>query len=68
MNAKQLGMVVVLLGILLVAQLGQSFRNKARALNVEVATAGKEQAALATQLQAERDVFEYLQRQSKDLL
>jgi hypothetical protein len=68
MNAKQLGMVVVFLGILLVAQLGQFFRNKAKALNVEVATAGKEQAALATQLQAEKDVYEDLQRQSKDLL
>jgi hypothetical protein len=68
MNAKQLGMVVVLLGILLVAQLGQSFRNKATALNVEVEAAAKEQAALGTQLQAEKDVYEDLQRQSKDLL
>jgi hypothetical protein len=68
MNAKQLGMVVVLLGIFLVAQLGQFFRNKANALNVEVATAGKEQSALSTQLRAEKDVYEDLQRQSKDLL
>lgn len=68
MNAKQLGVVVVLLAILLVIQLGQFFRNKAAALNVEVAAAGKEQAALVTQLQAEKDVYEDLQRQSKDLL
>jgi len=68
MNAKQLGMVVVLLGILLMFQLGQSFRNKAQALNAEADKASKEEAALATQLQAERDVYLDLQRQSKELL
>jgi len=68
MNAKQLGMVVVLLGVLLLVQLGQSLRSKAAALSQEVDAAGKEQAALVTQLQAEKDVYEDLQRQSKDLL
>ena len=68
MNAKQLGMVVVLIGILLLVQLGQSFRNKAKALNSEAEEAGKEEASLATQLQAEKDVYQDLQRQSKELL
>lgn len=68
MNAKQLGMVVVLLGILLLVQLGQSFRGNAKALNDEADVAAKEEAGLVTQLQAEKEVYEDLQRQSDDLL
>jgi hypothetical protein len=68
MNGKQLGMVVVLLGILLLVQLGQSFQSKARALNGEAEAASKEEAALLTQLQAEKHVYEDLRRQSKELL
>ena len=68
MNAKQLGMVIVLVGILLLVQLGQSFRNKAKALNGEAEAAGKEEASLITQLQAEKDVYGDLERQSKELL
>ena len=68
MNAKQLGMVVVLLGILLFVQLGQSMQNKAKALNSEAEAAGKEEEALVTQLQAEQGVYEDLRRQSEELL
>jgi len=68
MNAKQLGMVLVLVGILVMIQLGQVFRNKAATLNAEAEAAGKEEVSLTTQLQAEKNVYEDLQRQSKDLL
>lgn len=68
MNAKQMGMLVVLLGIVLVVQIGQSFRNKARAITGEAETAAAEEEGLVTQLQAEKGVYEDLQRQSKDLL
>lgn len=68
MNAKQLGMVFVLIGILLVVQLGQSFQGKAKTLNGEAEAAAKEEAGLATQLKAEKEVLEDLERQSEDLL
>ncbi len=68
MNAKQLGMVVVVVGILLLVQLGQYFQNKAKALNAEADSAGKEESSLVTQLQAEKGVYEDLQRQSEELL
>jgi hypothetical protein len=68
MNAKQLGIVIVLVGILLLVQLAQSFRNKASALDVEVAKEAKEEGGLRTQLQAEQDVHSELKRQSDDLI
>ena len=46
MNAKQLGIVIVLVAILLLVQLAQSFRNKASALDKEVAEAAKEEKSL----------------------
>jgi hypothetical protein len=68
MNPKQLGMVVVLVGILLLVQLAQSFQGKAKTLNDEAAAAAKEEAGLVTQLDAEKGVYGDLQRQSKELL
>ena len=68
MNAKQLGMVVVVIGILLLVQVGQSFQSKAKALNAEADSASKEEASLVTQVQAEKGVYEDLKRQSDDLL
>lgn len=68
MNGKQLGMIVVLVGILLLIQLGQSFQQKAKALNAEADSASKEETSLTTQLQAEQEVYNDLQRQSKELL
>jgi hypothetical protein len=68
MNAKQLGMILVIIGIVLLVQLGEIFRDKARAINTEADTASKEEQSLSTQLQAEKNVYNDLQRQSKDLL
>jgi hypothetical protein len=68
MNPKQLGMVIVLVGILLLVQLAQSFQGKAKTLNSEAEAAAKEEAGLVTQLDAEKGVYEDLQRQSKELL
>lgn len=68
MNAKQLGMIVVVVGILVLIQLGQSFQQKAKTLNAEADSAGKEEDSLVTQLEAEKGVYEDLKRQSKDLL
>jgi len=68
MNTKQLGLVLVIVGILILVQLGQSFQSKAKTLNAEADSAGKEEASLVTQLQAEKGVYDDLQRQSKELL
>ncbi len=68
MNSKQLGLIIVLAGILLLVQLGQSFTSKAKLLNNEAETAAKEEVRLATQLGAEKQVLDDLRRQSKELL
>jgi hypothetical protein len=68
MNPKQLGLIIVILGILSLVQLGQSFQGKAKSLNGEADAAAQEEAGLSTQLEAERGVYEDLERQSKDLL
>lgn len=68
MNSKQLGLIIVLVGILLLVQLGQSFTSKAKLLNNEADAAAKEEVRLATQLGAEKQVLDDLQRQSKELL
>lgn len=68
MNGKQLGMVVVLAGILVMIQLGEVFRNKAKTINTEAEAAGQEEASLSTQLQAEKNVYDDLKRQSEALL
>jgi hypothetical protein len=68
MNPKQLGVIVVLVGILLLFQLGQSFRQKAQLLNNEATAAAKEEAGLLTQLNAENEVLKDLERQSAELL
>ena len=68
MNPKQIGMILVVVAIVVLLQLGQSFRGTARALDDAVNAAAKEEAGLATQLSAEREVLTDLQRQSKDLL
>lgn len=68
MNAKQMGMLLVLVGIVLLVQLGQSFSGKAKILNNEADAAAKKEKSLATQLSAEKEVLGDLQRQSKDLL
>ena len=68
MNPKQLGVVIVLAGILLAVQLGMMFQNKARSVDVEVEKAKSEEKGLETQLSAEKDVLADLERQSDELL
>jgi len=68
MNAKQLGIVAVLVAILLMVQVAQSFRTKASALDAEVAKVAKEEKSLRTQLQAEQEVFGELKDQSDELI
>ena len=68
MNPKQLGVVLVLVGILGCVQLGMMFQNKARGLDVEVEKAKSEEKALQSTLSAERDLLTDLQRQSDELL
>jgi hypothetical protein len=68
MNAKQLACLVLLVGILLAYQLGQSLQNKAVATANEVLAANSEESSLRTQLEAERGTLTDLQRQSKELI
>jgi hypothetical protein len=68
MNPKQLGVVIVLAGIFLAVQLGMTFQNKARGLDVEVETAKAEEAALQSTLSAEEVLLSDLKRQSEELL
>jgi hypothetical protein len=68
MNPKQIGIILVLAGILIALQLGMTFRNKARTIDVEVEKARAEERALKTQLAAERELFSDLRRQSAGLL
>jgi hypothetical protein len=68
MNPKQLGVVLVLAGILACVQLGMMFQNKARGLDVEVEKAKSEEGSLQSALTAEKDLLADLQRQSDELL
>lgn len=68
MNSKQLGCVLVVVGILLLFQLGQHLRKQAAQLQQEAEKAGSDEVALQSQLNAENDVLEDLRRQSKGLL
>jgi|688.fasta_scaffold157377_3 hypothetical protein len=68
MNPKQLGIVLVLAGILVCVQLGMMFQNKARGLDVEVEKAKAEEQSLQSTLSAESDLLADLQRQSAELL
>lgn len=68
MNPKQLGVVIVLAGILIAIQLGMSFQQKARTIDVEVEKARAEEKSLHTQLDAEKELLADLQRQSAGLL
>lgn len=68
MNPKQIGMIIVIVGIVVLLQLGQSFRGRARELDEAANAAAKEEAGLATQLTVEKDVYNDLKRQSQELL
>jgi hypothetical protein len=68
MNPKQLGLVLVLGGILIAFQLGMSFQQKARSIGVEVEKARAEEQSLQTQLGVEKELLTDLKRQSEELL
>ena len=68
MNPKQLGIVIVLAGIFLCIQLGMTFQNKARSVDVEVEKAKAEEKTLQETLLAEKVLLTDLQSQSKELL
>ena len=68
MNSKQIGCIIVLVGILAVFQFGQHLRQKAAKMRQEAEQASGEETSLGAQLEAERKVMEDLQRQSKGLL
>lgn len=68
MNPKQLGVVLVLAGILLCVQLGMTFQSRARSVDVEVEKAKAEEKSLQATLQAEQVLLTDLQGQSKELL
>lgn len=68
MNSKQLGMVLVAIGILLLVQLGQHFQAKSKEVAKQADVVAKEKDGLITQFQAEKGVYEDLQRQSSELL
>ena len=68
MNPKQIGAILVLAGILIAVQLGMSFQNKARAVDLEVEKARSEERGLQTQLTVEKELLADLERQSNELL
>ncbi len=68
MSPKQLGAVLVMVGIFAAFQLGMMFQNKARSIDLEVEKSRGEEAGLQTQLSAEQDLLSDLQRQSDELL
>ena len=68
MNPKQLGCLLLLIGMLLAYQIAQSLRNKAAAVAAEAQQASSEEGVFRTQLSAEESVLRDLERQSKGLL
>ena len=68
MNPKQLGAIIVVAGIFIAVQLGMTFQNKAKSVDIEVEKARAEEKQLQTQLSAEKDLLADLQRQSDELL
>ena len=68
MNAKQIGCIVLLVGILVSVQLGLSMRRQAQAVDMEADKASVEETGLRTQLAAEAATLQDLQRQSDELI
>lgn len=67
MNTKQLAAALMVVGILLMFQLGMSFRNKATMAAAQADAAVIEENKLRTQLAAEEELLADLKSQSKDL-
>lgn len=68
MNPKQIGILLVVAGIFLAVQLGMTFQNKAKSVDIEVEKARGEEKGLQTQLSGEKSILADLQRQSDELL
>lgn len=68
MNPKQIGCIILLLGIAVCAQLGMSMSRGAQAIDDEAAAARKDAEGLRTQLGVETEALQDLQRQSEELL
>jgi hypothetical protein len=68
MNAKQLAALALVLGIVLLVQLGLSLRNRATASAAEVEAASVELTKLRTQLEAEKRIYNDNSRNSEKLL
>jgi hypothetical protein len=67
MNTKQLAAIILVLGIVLLFQLGMSLRNRATMAAVQADAATVEQTKLKTQLAAEEALLESLRKNSSDL-
>lgn len=68
MNAKQLAAVLLVLGIVLVFQLGMSLRNRATMAASQADAAVTEEEKLRTQLAEEESYLEGMRKESKDLI
>jgi hypothetical protein len=68
MNAKQLAALVLILGIVLLVQLGLSLRNQATVSAAEAEATSVELTKLRTQLEAEKRIYGDNEKNSKELL
>jgi len=68
MNPKQIGILILLVGIIAAVQSGLNFQGKAQAIDVQAQEAIAEEKALRIQLDAENEALADLHRQSKELL
>lgn len=68
MNAKQIGCIILLVGILVSVQLGFSMRRQAQAVDAEADKKAVEETGLRTQLEAETATLQDLKRQSDELI
>ncbi len=68
MNAKQIGCIILLVGILVSVQFGLSLRRQAQAVDAEADKASVEETGLRTQLAAETATLQDLERQSDELI
>jgi hypothetical protein len=68
MNSKQVACLFLLVGILLAVQGALNLQNKAQAASLQVDEALRTKQSLQTQLQAEHEILDDWQRQSRELL
>ncbi len=68
MNPKQIGCILLIVGMLVSVQFGMSMRRKAQAIDAEADKASVEETGLRTQLDAEMAMLQDLKRQSDELI